>query len=86
MPLTIPQSGESTWALQVGASLSIELGEAHGSVIQFIRDWYHEHQATPDTRLAIRQIEQLAKVDGRQRMFQPLPYGYVAKACKIAGI
>lgn len=81
-----PDLWTEDWAAQQAAALNLSLNEDHWLVIRFMRDWYQEHQVTPDSRHAMRHLESRHPGQGRQRMFELFPYGYVAQACKIAGM
>ncbi|MBL8344945.1 MAG: TusE/DsrC/DsvC family sulfur relay protein [Rubrivivax sp.] len=81
-----PDQWTEEWAAQQAHLLNLSLDDDHWFVIQFMRDWYQEHQVTPDARHAMQRLEQRYQTRGRQRMFELFPYGYVAQACKIAGM
>ena len=81
-----PDQWTEEWAAQQAHLLNLSLDDDHWFVIRFMRDWYQEHQVTPDARHAMRRLEQRYQTRGRQRMFELFPYGYVAQACKIAGM
>jgi TusE/DsrC/DsvC family sulfur relay protein len=78
------------WNEAVAAALAEEQGIAleadHWDVIRFMRHFYEEHQVAADARFAIRHLEQRYPGNGRGRLFDLFPYGYVAQACKIAGM
>jgi TusE/DsrC/DsvC family sulfur relay protein len=73
-------------AEQLARGLQIDLGEDHWDVIRFMREWYAEHQVAPDARHAIKHLERRYPRHGRSRLFELFPYGYVAQACRIAGM
>ncbi|MBA4175378.1 MAG: sulfite reductase subunit gamma [Leptothrix sp. (in: Bacteria)] len=81
-----PDQWTEEWAAQQARLLNVSLDDDHWFVIRFMRDWYQEHQVTPDARHAMRHLEQRYQTKGRQRMFELFPYGYVAQACRIAGM
>lgn len=81
-----PADWSEAWAERLAAELHLALNDDHWSVIRFMRDWYHEHQFAPDARHAMRHLGERYPGKGRQRMFELFPYGYVAQACKIAGM
>jgi tRNA 2-thiouridine synthesizing protein E len=81
-----PDQWSEEWALAVAAELNLVLGDDHWFVIRFMRDWYQEHRVAADARHAMRHLEQRHPGEGRKRMFELFPYGYVAQACKIAGM
>jgi tRNA 2-thiouridine synthesizing protein E len=78
------------WNEAVAVALADEQGitlEAdHWDVIQFMRRFYEEHQVAADARFAIRHLDQRHPGNARSRLFELFPYGYVAQACKIAGM
>ncbi len=84
--LVDPAEWTEDWAEMVAANQGILLGDDHWFVIRFMREQQQEHQVTPDARLAMRQLEQRHPGQGRKRLFELFPYGYVAQACRIAGM
>lgn len=80
----------ATWNEQVAAALAekehIELGSDHWDAISFMRRYYEEHQIAPDARHTIKHLSGRMGATARQRLFELFPYGYVAQACKIAGM
>lgn len=65
---------------------NIELGDAHWVVINFMRDFYQEHQVIPDVRFVTRHLAEFYGVPARNLVFELFPYGYVKQACRIAGM
>jgi tRNA 2-thiouridine synthesizing protein E len=84
--LVDPDRWTEAWARDVAQTMNLTLGDDHWLVIRFMRDWYQEHQVTADARHAMRQLDQRYPGQGRKRMFELFPYGYVAQACRIAGM
>jgi len=79
----------SDWNEQLARILAqqenIELGDAHWVAINFMRDFYQEHQVIPDVRFVTRHLtENLG--GSRNLIFELFPYGYVKQACRIAGM
>ena len=68
-----PDQWTEEWAAQQAHLLNLSLDDDH---------WF----VTPDARHAMRRLEQRYQTRGRQRMFELFPYGYVAQACRIAGM
>ena len=67
----------------------LRLEDEHWQVIGFIRDYHDRHQITPDIRHAAKHLAELAGLDkkqGKARIFELFPYGYVKQAWKIAGM
>jgi len=81
------------WDMDVASVLAkeenITLTDEHRDVLIFMRDYFEEHAIAADARFA---FGFLAKKTGlpirpaRTRFFELFPYGYVAQACKIAGM
>lgn len=65
---------------------NIELSESHWIAINFMRQYYLEHQVTPDVRHVMKVLSNLLAVNSRNLIFELFPYGYVKQACKIAGM
>ena len=81
-----PEDWDEALAAQLAQAQGIELQDDHWLVIRFMRDYYAEHQICADARHAMKQLEQRYPGHGRQRLFELFPYGYVAQACRIAGM
>jgi len=81
-----PEDWDEALAAQLAQAQRIELQDDHWLVIRFMRDYYAEHQICADARHAMKQLEQRYPGHGRQRLFELFPYGYVAQACRIAGM
>jgi TusE/DsrC/DsvC family sulfur relay protein len=81
-----PDHWSEAWAATKALELDLNLEEDHWLVIRFMRDWYQEHRVAPDARHAMRRLEQRYPGQGRRRMFELFPYGYVAQACRVAGM
>ncbi len=78
------------WSEDVAAALAHEIGIAlepdHWDVIRFMRKYYEEHQVAADARFAIWHLDARYPGQGRRRLFELFPYGYVGQACKVAGM
>lgn len=81
-----PRQWNEAVAEALGRELGIELGADHWDVIRFMRQYYEEHQIAADARFAIRHLDARYPGEGRKRLFELFPYGYVAQACKVAGM
>lgn len=81
-----PEDWDETLASELARAQNIALSDDHWFVIRFMRDYWQEHQICADARHAMRHLEQRYPARGRQRMFELFPYGYVAQACRIAGM
>lgn len=84
--LVDPEEWSEAVAEELAYRLDIALGEDHWDVIRFMRDLYAARQVAPDARHAIKHLENRYPGQGRKRLFELFPYGYVAQACKIAGM
>jgi dissimilatory sulfite reductase related protein len=77
------------WSEAIAAELArregVALGEAHWSVIRFMREYYEQRHIAPDARHVIRFLADTRAAD-RNELFRLFPYGYVKQACKIAGM
>ncbi|MBI4740137.1 MAG: TusE/DsrC/DsvC family sulfur relay protein [Betaproteobacteria bacterium] len=73
-------------ARELAARLGIVLADDHWEVIRFMRSRYEEHQVAVDVRHVIKHLEARYPARGRALIFELFPYGYVAQACKIAGM
>ncbi len=65
---------------------NIELNEDHWDAINFMRQYYAEHQIAPDVRHVTKHLAERLGPDSRNRIFELFPYGYVKQACRIAGM
>jgi tRNA 2-thiouridine synthesizing protein E len=81
-----PDTWDEALAEQLARAQGITLTDDHWFVIRFMRDYHQEHQVAADARHAMRHLEQRHPGQGRKRMFELFPYGYVAQACRIAGM
>lgn len=70
----------------LGREIGIVLTDDHWDVIRFMRRYYEEHQIAADARFAIRHLDARYPGQGRKRLFELFPYGYVGQACKVAGM
>jgi TusE/DsrC/DsvC family sulfur relay protein len=84
--LVDPSDWNEPWAEQVASKLGLTLADDHWFVIRFMRARQQEHQVTPDARFVMKHLEQRYPGQGRKRLFELFPYGYVAQACRIAGM
>lgn len=84
--LVEPEEWNEDVAQELARMLDIPLTEDHWAVLRFMRRYYEEHQITSDARHVIKHLDGLYPGRGRQRLFELFPYGYVAQACRIAGM
>jgi dissimilatory sulfite reductase related protein len=80
----------STWSEEVAnvfaTQESIQLTEDHWDAINFMRQYYSEHQVAPDVRHVTKHLAERLGPESRNAIFELFPYGYVKQACKIAGM
>ncbi len=82
-----PEQWDEAVAEEIARELGIDLGPDHWEVIRFMRSYYADRRIAADARFVMRHIEERdAGADGRKRLFELFPYGYVGQACKIAGM
>lgn len=84
--LVDPDDWNDALAQQIAQGLGVELTDDHWFVLRFMRDRYHENRVTVDARHVMRHLEQRYPGQGRHRLFELFPYGYVAQACRVAGM
>ncbi|MDD2774848.1 MAG: TusE/DsrC/DsvC family sulfur relay protein [Gallionella sp.] len=81
-----PAQWNETVALTLAQEAELTLSEAHWQAIHFMRNYYAEHQVIPDVRHVIKHLAEEHGSKDRNLIFTLFPYGYVAQACKIAGM
>lgn len=81
------------WTEAVASELAQEeglvLSDDHWVSIAFMRAYLAEHGITPDIRHVAKHLAThlgCDKKQGKARLFELFPYGYVKQACKIAGM
>ncbi|WP_119355163.1 TusE/DsrC/DsvC family sulfur relay protein [Azohydromonas sediminis] len=84
--LVDPETWDDDVAAALAAQIGVVLEDGHGFVLRFMRDDYQEHRIAADARHVMRHLEQRYPGQGRKRLFELFPYGYVAQACKVAGM
>jgi tRNA 2-thiouridine synthesizing protein E len=84
--LVEPKEWNDEVARELARRIDIELNEDHWDILRFMRDYYEEHQVAADARHVIKHLEQRLPGEGRNYLFDLFPYGYVAQACKVAGM
>ncbi len=81
-----PDDWDEGLASEIAHGQNIELEDDHWFVIRFMRDYYLEHRICADARHAMKHLDQRYPGQGRKRLFELFPYGYVAQACRVAGM
>ena len=80
-------------ALTLAEEEELVLTDEHWMILTFVREYYAEHQITPDIRHVAKYIAEHItgpwggdKKAAKQRIFELFPYGYVKQTCKVAGM
>lgn len=73
-------------ARALGGELGLVLEDDHWDVIRFMRGFLEEHQVAADARFVMRHLDARYPGQGRRRLYELFPYGYVGQACKVAGM
>ncbi|MCC6246512.1 MAG: TusE/DsrC/DsvC family sulfur relay protein [Rubrivivax sp.] len=81
-----PDSWDEALGEALARAQGLELDDDHWFVIRFMREYQAERRITPDARHVMKHLEQRHPGRGRARLFELFPYGYVAQACRIAGM
>jgi tRNA 2-thiouridine synthesizing protein E len=81
-----PAEWNESVAEELARRMGITLNEDHWDVIRFMRQYYDEHQVAADVRHVSKHLSPRFGNGARNRIFDLFPYGYVAQACKIAGM
>jgi len=84
-----PDDWDEVIAGELAAEESIELNDTYWLVLNFMRNYYREHDIAPDVRHVISSLaaeKQCSKREAKKIIFDLFPYGYVKQACKIAGM
>lgn len=84
--LVDPMTWNEELAREFADQESIQLTEDHWDAIQFMRQYYAEHQVAPDVRHVTKHLAERLGHEARNKIFELFPYGYVKQACKIAGM
>jgi tRNA 2-thiouridine synthesizing protein E len=84
-----PEAWDDEIARELAAQEKLELTDACWAILHFMREYWREHQVTPDVRHVVGFITSDQGVDkkvAKDQLFQLFPYGYVQQACKVAGM
>lgn len=81
-----PQDWNEGLAAEFARQENIQLSDEHWMVVNFMREYFEEHQVAPDARFVIKHLNQNLEGASRNKLFELFPYGYVKQACKIAGM
>ena len=81
-----PDEWDERVAEAIAEELGIALTKDHWEAIRFMRRYYEDRRIAADARFVIKHLERLYPGEGRKRLFDLFPYGYVGQACKVAGM
>ena len=84
-----PDDWDDEIANKIATEEDIELNEMYWLILNFMRQYYNEHNIAPDVRHLIRYMatkNNCGKREAKKLIFELFPYGYVKQACKIAGM
>ncbi|MCP4331414.1 MAG: TusE/DsrC/DsvC family sulfur relay protein [Gammaproteobacteria bacterium] len=87
--LVNPEDWSKSIAHELAAEEDIEIDDDYWLAIDFMRDYFDEHNIAPDIRHLMTCLATNYKCDkkeAKKRIFELFPYGYVKQACKIAGM
>ncbi len=87
--LVNPEDWNKTIAIELAREEGIQLSDRYWIVLDFMRQYYSEHNIAPDVRHLISYLAveiQCSKAEAKKIIFNLFPYGYVKQACKIAGM
>jgi len=84
-----PDDWDIAIANELAKEEGIELNDTYWLILNFMREYYGEHNIAPDVRHLIRHlaiVKKSSKTEAKKIIFNLFPYGYVKQACKIAGM
>ncbi len=87
--LVNPEDWSKTIARELAAEEDIKIDDDYWLALDFMRDYFNEHNIAPDIRHLMAYLAtawQCDKKEAKKRIFERFPYGYVKQACKIAGM
>lgn len=87
--LIAPEDWSRELAVKLAAEEHLSLDPPTWTVIEFMRQYWQEHQVAPDVRHVVEHLVETLDLDKRSakaQLFRLFPYGYVKQACKIAGM
>ncbi|MEW5873473.1 MAG: TusE/DsrC/DsvC family sulfur relay protein [Chloroflexota bacterium] len=87
--LVDPETWNDQLACELASEEDLELADAYWPILNFMREYWREHQVAPDVRHVVSYLSSEQGIDKRSakdQLFGLFPYGYVKQACKIAGM
>lgn len=68
---------------------NFELTDEHLAILEYMRQWFDEHQIIPDVRDVTKHLTEttdMSKKEAKQYLFELFPHGYMQQACQLAGM
>jgi TusE/DsrC/DsvC family sulfur relay protein len=84
-----PETWDAEIARELAAGENLTLTSEYWPILNFMREYWREHQVAPDVRHVLAFLvssEGMDKKAAKEHLFQLFPYGYVKQACRIAGM
>lgn len=83
-----PQVWSPALGEYIAADIGIEMSERHWAVVNFVRDYYRQHQSVPEARRVLKMLSARfgQEAGSRKALYGLFPYGYGQQACRIAGM
>ena len=87
--LTDPETWDEEIARELAAEEKLDLVDDHWPILQFMREYWLEHQGAPDVRHVVAFVSSSLGMDkkaAKEQLFRLFPYGYVKQGCKVSGM
>jgi tRNA 2-thiouridine synthesizing protein E len=84
-----PENWNKELAIAIAQEERLQLTDLTWSIIEFMREYWLEHQVAPDVRHVVDYLtdtQEMDKKSAKDALFKLFPYGYVKQACKVAGM
>lgn len=84
-----PEEWDTETARELAAEEKLGLTDEYWPILNFMREYWREHQVAPDVRHVVAYVASSQAMDkkaAKGHLFQLFPYGYVKQACKVAGM
>ena len=70
----------------IAAAEGIELTPKHWEIVNFMREQYREHGATPNFRNMLKAVNEFWPEADSKALYDLFPIGPAKQACKVAGL
>lgn len=70
----------------IAAADGVELTPKHWEVINYLRDQYREHGATPNFRNMLKEVNEFWPEADSKALYDLFPIGPAKQGCKVAGL